>query len=218
MITLKNVTVKYKNYKILKNLSLEINKGEFVLITGQSGSGKTTLLNCIGGLLENVEGTVLVKEKNLYDMSYNEICSFRNNTISFIFQQFLLDEELSVYDNILLAILQKKGINYKKTIINALSEIGILNLQNKKASLLSGGEKQRVAVARCIAMNTDIILADEPTGQLDTANSKNIIQILQNLNKIGKTIILVSHNSNFINLSKHIIELCDGEKINEIKE
>ena len=218
MIFLENITVKYKNYLILENVSLSITKGEFVLITGQSGSGKTTLLNCIGGLLNNIDGSVMFKNKNIYHFNSREINHFRNNVVSFIFQQFLLDDELSVFDNILLGILHKKEINHKIIIENALEKVGILNLKNKKTSVLSGGEKQRVAIARCLAMDTEIILADEPTGQLDTNNSVNIIQLLQELNKKGKTIVLVSHNYQFENISNHIIELNDGKIINEIKK
>lgn len=215
MIKIKNLCVEVGKIKILNDLNLEITKGEFVLVLGPSGCGKTTMLNVIAGLLKPSSGFIEVDGINLNDMTEHELDNYHNTKVSMVFQQFLLDDNYTVFENVLLPLSIRKTKDNK---IKALAAINTVNLSSKsklKTKVLSGGEKQRVSIARCIAMNTDIILADEATGSLDSANSLNIMNLLVDLNKTGKTIIFVTHNPEYKKYSNHIVSLFDGRIINE---
>ena len=197
--------------KILDNISIEFKSGEFVCILGESGSGKSTLLNIIGGLDNDYVGSVNYNNINL---KYINLDNYRSNNIGFIFQNFNLIPSLSVIDNIILPI-EKINIKYvdkKRKAINLLKRLNIYNIRNKKINELSGGQKQRIAIARALISDPLIILADEPTGALDEENSNNILEILKEINKEGKLVIVVTHSSKVIDFSTRVINIKDGKK------
>lgn len=218
MISVKNVTKLYKNKDsanvlALSNLSLEISKGEFVSIVGRSGSGKSTLLNVIG-ILDRVDsGIVNIEGVNIATLSEDEKATFRNKNIGFIFQSYYLDPYFTVFDNVALPLIIA-GINKenrKAKVEEALESLGILSHALKYPKELSGGEMQRVAMARAIVSNPNIILADEPCGNLDSQNSKIVLDLLQNISKKGKTVIMVTHNLEDAKLANRIITIEDGK-------
>lgn len=219
LIKLTNINKDYKkgkkSYNALNNVSFELYDKEFVSIVGPSGCGKTTLLNIIGGLDTSYDGIIQYYEKNYKNIN---IDSFRNQKIGFVFQNFYLIENLTVYDNIALKLSLNgdKNIDKKKKILNYLEKFGLQDKEHKKPKELSGGEMQRVAIIRAIISNPDIILADEPTGALDSKTSKEVVEILKELSKT-KLVIMVTHNQKLANTySDRIIELFDG-KISNIK-
>ena len=202
--------------KILDNISIEFKSGEFVCILGESGSGKSTLLNIIGGLDNDYVGSVNYNNINL---KYINLDNYRSNNIGFIFQNFNLIPSLSVIDNIILPI-EKINIKYvdkKRKAINLLKRLNIYNIRNKKINELSGGQKQRIAIARALISDPLIILADEPTGALDEENSNNILEILKEINKEGKLVIVVTHSSKVIDFSTRVINIKDGKIIKDKK-
>lgn len=191
----------------LDTVSMHIRKGEFVAIIGASGSGKTTMLNIIGGLDTDYMGSCVVRNKEMSSLSDVECCTLRSRYISYVYQFFNLISFLTVKENVCLAS-QIKG---KKELNQVLK---LLELEHKKDSFineLSGGQQQRVAIARAILAHTDIILADEPTGNLDGENAKNVMDILKALNKEGKTIVLVTHDLKVANYADRIIRLEQGK-------
>ncbi len=210
MLQLIRVNKSYNKEHILKNISLNLNKNEVVMITGPSGSGKTTLLNMIFNLDSIDSGEILYKGKNIKNININHY----HNQIGYILQNFELLNDLNVQDNISLPLEITGGKNSKK-IDDLVNAIGLNNKMKKNVSLLSGGEKQRVAIARSIVNNPDMIIADEPTGSLDSKNEQEIIELLLNVSK-NKLLIIVTHN---IKLAKkygtRIIELKDGVIIND---
>ena len=221
-----NLTKEYgKNnsyQKVLDNISISFKSNEFVCILGESGSGKSTLLNIMGGLDNDYKGSVNINNMNIKYINQDE---YRKNNIGFIFQNFNLINYLSVIDNIILPI-EKDNISYRKKrnmAISLLRRLNIYTLKNKKINELSGGQKQRVAIARGLINNPRIILADEPTGALDEENSKNILEILKEINKEGKLVIVVTHSKKVIDYSTRVIEIKDGkiykdQKIKKVKE
>lgn len=196
LIELKNINKTYGQHKILDNFSLNINQGEMVAITGASGSGKSTILNIIG-LLEGFDGGeyLIDGEKNIKVNSTKSVAVLRN-TINYLFQNFALVEEETVKYNLNLALKYVKGSKTEKQNLmkNALKQVGLDNYENRKIYELSGGEQQRVAVARCILKPCRVILADEPTGSLDESNVKLVIELLKDLNSKGLTVIVVTHD------------------------
>jgi len=221
-----NLTKEYgKNnsyQKVLDNISISFKSNEFVCILGESGSGKSSLLNVIGGLDNDYKGSINIDNMNIKYINQDE---YRKNNIGFIFQNFNLINSLSVIDNIILPI-EKDNISYKKKrnrAISLLRKLNIYTLKNKKINELSGGQKQRVAIARGLINNPKIILADEPTGALDEENSKNLLEILREINKEGKLVIVVTHSKKVIDYSTRVIEIKDGKifkdkKIKRVKE
>ena len=221
-----NLTKEYgKNnsyQKVLDNISISFKSNEFVCILGESGSGKSSLLNVIGGLDNDYKGSINIDNLNIKYINQDE---YRKNNIGFIFQNFNLINSLSVIDNIILPI-EKDNISYKKKrnkAITLLRKLNIYTLKNKKINELSGGQKQRVAIARGLINNPKIILADEPTGALDEDNSKKILEILKEINKEGKLVIVVTHSKKVIDYSTRVIEIKDGKifkdkKIKRVKE
>ena len=221
-----NLTKEYgknNNYqKVLDNISICFKSNEFVCVLGESGSGKSSLLNILGGLDNDYKGSVNINNLNI---RYIDQDKYRKNNIGFIFQNFNLINSLSVIDNIILPI-ERDNISYKKKrnrAISLLRKLNIYTLKNKKINELSGGQKQRVAIARGLINNPSIILADEPTGALDEENSKNILEILKEINKEGKLVIVVTHSKKVIEYSTRVIEIKDGKiykdkKIKRIKE
>ncbi len=187
-IKLKNISKEFDDKVLFDKINLTINQGEFVVIKGRSGSGKTTLANLIGGMEQPTTGhiTYSPKPKNLY-----------RNDIGFIFQNYGLLENKTIYDNLSIAFTGKKITNeeMKTKIANVLNKLNIDVHMYKKVKVLSGGERQRVAIARILLKSPNVIIADEPTGNLDRANSKIIFNLLVELHKQGKTIILVTHEN-----------------------
>lgn len=211
MIKIQNLKKTYKDCVALDTVSMHIRKGEFVAIIGASGSGKTTMLNIIGGLDTDYMGSCAVRNKEMSSLSDVECCTLRSRYISYVYQFFNLISFLTVKENMCLTS-QIKG---KKVDAKELNQVlKLLGLEQKKdrfANELSGGQQQRVAIARAILAHTDIILADEPTGNLDGENAENVMDILKALNKEGKTIVLVTHDLKIANYADRIIRLEQGK-------
>ncbi|WP_302317054.1 ABC transporter ATP-binding protein [Holdemanella biformis] len=211
MIKIQNLKKAYKDCVALDTVSMHIRKGEFVAIIGASGSGKTTMLNIIGGLDTDYMGSCVVRNKEMSSLSDVECCTLRSRYISYVYQFFNLISFLTVKENMCLAS-QIKGKKVDEKELNQV--LKLLGLEHKKdcfANELSGGQQQRVAIARAILAHTDIILADEPTGNLDGENAKNVMDILKALNKEGKTIVLVTHDLKIANYADRIIRLEQGK-------
>ncbi len=223
MISIQNVKKKYSNggksFYALDGVSLEIAEGEFIAITGKSGSGKSTLLNMIGTLDRVSAGSVFVDGNNISKFSGKRIAEYRNKTVGFVFQSFYLEPSYTVYDNVELPLLLagKTGKRNRAAIENALREVGLLGKIKEKARNLSGGEQQRVAIARAIVNDPAYVLADEPCGNLDTANSENIMRILDSLHRAGKTIIMVTHDPEDALKAERIVTMSDGKIVGDVK-
>ena len=216
MIELKNISKDFGKQKILNDISLEIKKGEFVSIIGPSGAGKTTLLNIIGTIEsfnKNNNGQLILNENEIKTLNDNQLSDFRNKNIGFIFQFHQLLPELNLEENIILPAMI--GNVPKKSYSNKAKELakllGIEGILKKYPDSISGGERQRVAVARALINDPTILLADEPTGNLDSKNEQIIMNFFKKLNtEMGLTIILVTHNNDFAKISDKIYTLKDG--------
>ena len=196
----------------LNGLSLNIKKGEFVAITGASGSGKSTAMNLIGSLDTPTQGRVLLNQSDISHAHESELAQIRGKKIGFIFQTFNLISSLTALDNIMLPMsFQKTPRSKRKQIaINILTKVGLEKRMYHLPSELSGGEKQRVAIARALVNNPEIILADEPTGNLDSKTGHQIISILKELHKQGKTIILITHDNEIAKTAQRRVKIKDG--------
>jgi len=221
IIELKGVTKIYKMDKVLvpalRGINLKIRKGEFVSIMGPSGSGKTTLMNLIGCLDRPTEGEIYIANKNVAKLGDDELAKLRREKIGFVFQQFNLIPRLTALENVELPM-WFAGLSKKKRRERAVELLKLVGLEkriNHKPAELSGGERQRVSIARALANNPEIILADEPTGNLDTKTGKEIMEILKDLNKQGKTIVLVTHDETFAKEAERIIKIRDGRLLND---
>ena len=220
LIEINNLTKEYKsaNETVLavNDLSFSIEQKEFVTLLGQSGSGKSTLLTVLGGLAKPTLGKIVVDEINVYELSTKSIADYRREYIGFVFQSFQLVPYLTVKENVSLPLSISDLTNREqKQLVNQILEK--VHLENKAKRLineLSGGEQQRVAIARALINDPMIILADEPTGNLDSKTSEDIMKIFSNLNNDGKTIVMVTHNTAFKKYSHRSIELSDGRLIN----
>jgi len=203
--------------RALENVNIEINNGEFIAITGPSGSGKTSLLNLIG-LLDTIDsGNLFFDGVNVSNLNERARTKFRRENIGFIFQDFNLIEELTIFENIELPLLYL-GIKPKERKSKVLNLLEKINLQHKKKSYpkeLSGCQQQKVAIARAVISNPKIILADEPTGNLDSHSSEEIISLLQELNSEGATILIVTHSALCAEKSQRIIRIFDGKIVTE---
>ena len=200
----------------VKELSLTINKGEFVSIMGPSGCGKSTLLNIMGLLDSPTSGDIEIDGINVCGMSDKELAHFRNQKLGFIFQNFHLIPSLNVIDNVALPLLYRKGLSAserKSKAEKVLKKVGLSHRMKHLPSQLSGGQSQRVAIARAIIGNPEIILADEPTGKLDSKTGIEIMNILHQLNTEGTTIVMVTHDENIANKTGRVIRLLDGTLI-----
>lgn len=203
---------------VLKSINLEITSGDFVMIMGKSGNGKTTLLNILEFLDKFNDGKYLFKGTDVTNLSEKERSKFRNKNIGFVFQQFNLITNLNIYKNVELPMVY--GNSYSKEereliIKEKLNIVGILDKINQKPLELSGGQQQRVTIARALVNDPDIIFADEPTGALDTDTSTDIMNLLKDLNKRGKTVIMVTHDPDLIKYATKIIKLKDGVVVEE---
>ena len=200
----------------VKELSLTINKGEFVSIMGPSGCGKSTLLNIMGLLDSPTSGDIEIDGINVCGMSDKELAHVRNQKLGFIFQNFHLIPSLNVIDNVALPLLYRKGLSAserKSKAEKVLKKVGLSHRMKHLPSQLSGGQSQRVAIARAIIGNPEIILADEPTGNLDSKTGIEIMNILHQLNTEGTTIVMVTHDENIANKTGRVIRLLDGTLI-----
>lgn len=197
--------------KALDGVDISIEQGEFVAIVGTSGSGKSTLLNMLGGLDRPTSGSVIVDGKNIFELKDEELTIFRRRKIGFVFQAFNLVPVLNVYENIVLPI-QLDGSKVDEEFVNQVIET--LGLKEKVDSLpnqLSGGQQQRVAIARALAAKPSIILADEPTGALDQNSGKEVLKLFHKLNKVGNTIVMITHDLDVAKNAHRIVRIVDGE-------
>ncbi len=200
--------------KALDGVSLNVEKGEFVSIIGTSGSGKSTLLHMLGGLDNPTSGKVIVDDKDISDLKGDELCIFRRRKIGFVFQSYNLVPSISVYENIVLPIkLDGKKVD-KEFIDNVIDTLGLKEKVNVLPSKLSGGQQQRVAIARALAAKPAIILADEPTGNLDSKTSQDVLGLLKTTGrKFNQTIMIITHNDEIAQMADRIIHIEDGRII-----
>lgn len=236
LLEAKNINKYYKlkdgeKFHVLDNINLAFNTGELVAIIGESGSGKSTLMNLIGGLDSDYTGELFVNGKDIRNLRRKELARYRKNQVGFIFQSFNLIGHLSVLDNVTIAmtlsnVRKKERIKHAKEI---LTELGLEKHINKKPNQLSGGQKQRVAIARALINDPEIIIADEPTGSLDSKTTMQVLEIMKDIAKRGKLVIMVTHSEKVASASSRIVKISDGkiidnkemlklEKINIIEE
>ena len=219
MIDIVRVSKEYRfgreSFFALANISVQIEDGEYVAILGPSGSGKSTLMHLIGGLDRPTEGDLIVDNENLSELNDGELAEFRNKKVGFIFQSFNLIPNTSLYDNVSLPLVYSKHKlpDEKEKIRGLIDSVGLSHKTRNKPSQLSGGEQQRVAIARSLINDPQIILADEPTGNLDSKNGTEVMKILKNLNKKGKTVIIVTHDQELAKETDRVIRLRDGKII-----
>ncbi len=217
LIEIQNITKIYKQAKLqhyaLREISLNINSGKMIVFSGPSGSGKTTLLNIIGSLDSPTEGNIIINGNNITTMTSSQLADFRLHNLGFIFQSYNLFNVLNAIENVSLP-LQLKGLSKRKALslaAEALSDVGLQDFAKRKPNELSGGQQQRVAVARALVGKPTLILGDEPTANLDSANSLALIQLMKNMkDKYNTTIILSSHDFSVINTAEINIKLKDG--------
>lgn len=218
MLELKQISKAFKEgdleHNVLSGLDLKVNKGEIIILYGKSGSGKSTLLNIISGIDLPVEGSIKIDGKDITKLSENERTLVRRNNIGFIFQFFNLVPTLNVKENLQLP-LQLKEMDDSDEIINSvLEEVGLSGRENSYPDKLSGGEQQRVAIARALIHNPEIILADEPTGNLDHETGIQIVDLLDRVvKKKGKTMIMVTHSSEVMGLADRVLTLREGKLV-----
>ncbi|WP_461829234.1 ABC transporter ATP-binding protein [Aquifex sp.] len=210
-----NIKKRIGDYEILKGVSLEVRKGEFLSIVGASGSGKSSLLYILGLLDKPTEGRVFLEGEEIDFGNEKRLSFLRNNKLGFIFQFHYLIPELSALENVMTPML-KKGVSFeeaKERAFRVLKRLGLGGKENRKPYQLSGGEQQRVAIARAIANEPAIILADEPTGNLDSLNTRRVMEIFKELNQEGITIIMVTHERELAEETDRIVEIRDGRVI-----
>jgi putative ABC transport system ATP-binding protein len=222
LLKIENVTKEYllgdTLVRALDNINLQIDEGEFISILGKSGSGKSTLMHIIGLLDHPTSGRVLLKGKNVSQLKDKELARIRAETIGFIFQSFNLLSRTSSLDNVLLPTLYvKKDIHVASKSLELLRRVGLETKVTNTPSQLSGGQQQRVAIARALINNPSIILADEPTGNLDSNSSKEIISLLKELHKEGRTVVIVTHDESIAKETDRVIRIFDGKVIEDTK-
>lgn len=200
---------------VLHQVSFEINEQEFVTIMGPSGSGKTTLMHILGFLERQSTGDYKFKGKNVENFDDNYLAKLRNEEVGFVFQAFNLLPRTTVLDNVKLPLLYSKKKNHDLLARKALESVGLGSRLNYYTNQISGGEKQRVAIARALVTNPAVIFADEPTGNLDSKSGNTVLYLLQQLNKQGRTIILVTHEAETANHAERIIKIKDGAIISD---
>ena len=220
MLKIENLTKTY-NYKksnaftALKDVSLEVEDGEMLAIIGKSGAGKSTLLHIIGCIDKFEKGSYIIDGTDVHSLSDNKLAKIRNEKVGIVMQDFALIDEYSVIENVMIPLnFSKKKLGKPKELaMKALERVGLANLAKKPVSKLSGGQKQRVAIARAIVNDPSFILADEPTGALDTKTSSEIMELFTELNKSGKTVIIITHDLRVADKCKRKVEISDGRII-----
>ena len=214
LIEVKDLKKEYVNDEVvtpvLHGLDFKIEAGEFVAIMGPSGSGKSTLMHILGFLDTLTTGKFIFKGRDVSNLDEDELARIRNEEVGFVFQAFHLLPKTTVYDNIKLPLLYSKAKDQDKLIRDAVKAVGLDHRINNFSNQLSGGEKQRVAIARALVNNPSIIFADEPTGNLDSKSGNAIMEIVEDLNELGHTIILVTHESDTAKHAKRIMKIADG--------
>lgn len=202
----------------LSNVSFSVEQGEYVAIMGESGSGKTTLLNILAALDQPTNGQVLLDSRVLSGISEKELAAFRRKNLGFVFQEFNLLDTFSVRDNILLPlVLSNTSVSeMEKRLQPVVQQLGISDLLNKFPYEISGGQKQRAAVARAIITEPRLILADEPTGALDSRSTDDLLQVFQNINSMGQTILMVTHSTKAASHANRVLFIKDGEVFHQI--
>lgn len=214
LIELNNISKSFKSCNVLNNISLNVYEKDMIAIVGKSGSGKSTLLNIMGLFLKPDSGKYFIQEKDADSLKEKETAKLRNSFFGFVVQDFALIDGLSVYQNIMIPInylKSKKEREISKSRINGiLKSLDIYDKKSEPVYNLSGGQKQRAAIARALVNDPKIILADEPTGALDSKNALSIMNIFKELNNAGKTIILVTHDNDVANTCNKIISISDG--------
>lgn len=221
MIKVENLSMLFSTEEVqtkaLNEVTFEIEKGEFVAIMGPSGCGKSTLLNILGTLDTSTSGSYLFEGKRVDKMNENQLTALRKGNIGFIFQSFNLIDELTVYENVELPLvyLNIKPTERNRQVKEVLEKVNMLHRANHLPQQLSGGQQQRVAIARAVVTNARLLLADEPTGNLDSTNGVEVMELLSTLNKQGTTIIIVTHSQRDAAYAHRIIRLLDGKIIAE---
>jgi len=216
-IEISNVTKTFhagdEEYDALKGVSLDINSGEFIAVMGPSGSGKSTLLSLIGGLSKASSGVVSIDSIDLGRLGPNRLSDFRREYLGFVFQSFYLVPYLTALENVMLPLTIQPGLNgtARGMALEALSRVGLDAKAGRLSSQLSGGEQERVAIARAIVNKPALILADEPTGNLDTKTGNKVLDILEGLHAEGRTIVMVTHSRENAERAERVIEIRDGE-------
>lgn len=221
MIELKGIVREYRNGDVvtpaLTGIDLCIGKGEFAAVMGASGSGKTTLLHIMGCMDAPTSGIYRLDGEHLERASEKRLSAIRGQKISFVFQHFALLEDCTAAENVALPLLRQRmsGAERRATVLAALEQVGIADLARRKPSQLSGGQKQRTAIARAIVCGADILLADEPTGALDSRTGAEIMGVFQELNRMGKTIVIITHDRQVASCANRLIEMQDGRIIHD---
>ena len=221
MIELENITKVYSMGKVevpaLRGITLNIEKGEMIAIIGASGSGKSTLMNIIGCLDKPTLGSYLLEGSDINRLNDNKLAEIRSKKLGFVFQDYNLLSRASAVANVELPLVYGNGRNRRKRALDALERVGLAERANHKPTELSGGEQQRVAIARALVNNPDVILADEPTGNLDSVSTDQIISVFRNLNQDGITVVLVTHEMDIAEQTRRIIRLYDGKVVSDEK-
>ena len=223
MIKVSNLSKIFRTEEIettaLNGVSFEIKDGEFVAIMGPSGCGKSTLLNILGLLDNPTEGSYLFGDTEVANLKEKDRTKFRKGNIGFIFQSFNLIDVLTVYENIELPLryLNVSAAERKEKVVSIMKRMNINHRANHFPQQLSGGQQQRVAIARACVANPKLILADEPTGNLDSKNGKEVMELLQELNKEGATIVMVTHSQRDASMAQRTIDLFDGRIVSDVK-
>ena len=216
-IELKSVTKVYRSKGVedvvaLDDLTLEVRKGEFIAVCGVSGSGKSTLLHIIGCLDQPTSGTVLISGTDVSGLSDSALAKIRNDKIGIVLQDFALIPYRTAYDNVMVPLyFSKNKKNAHKRIMESLEKTGVAALAKREIRKMSGGQKQRVAIARALVNNPDIILADEPTGQLDSKTKKEIADLFKTINSEGRTIVVVTHDDELAKTADRVVRIVDGK-------
>jgi len=217
VIRLENVWKVYQvgevKVEALRGINIDISSGEFVAITGPSGSGKSTMMNMVGALDVPTKGAIYLDGQDISELNESELAVVRGRKIGFVFQQFNLISTLTAIENVMLPMEFQDTTDARERAAKALEMVGLKERINHKPKQLSGGEQQRVAIARALAGNPEVILADEPTGNLDTKTGREIMAFFSKLHDEGKTVILITHDLNLVKYGKRIVKLVDGQVV-----